>query len=401
MPIFFYKAKLSPQELISGHIEAQTEQEATNRLIKMGYFPISVQEASQFSAPRRLFLKRLSTWDLHIFTHQLSSLINSGLTLLKALDTILGQTQNKYLKSILTDVISKIKDGKSLSEALGNYPDVFSNLYISMLKAGEVGGNLDEVLRRLEVYSQSEQELKSTIKGALAYPIFIAVVGVATIFILVGFVIPRLVVMFEDMGEILPLPTRILIATAGLLKSYWWFILSAIFIITFIIVRRFKNPEGRAGIDRLSLKFPFISEIIQKVEISRFSRTLATLLSSGIDIIPALEISRGVINNVIIKQEIKRFQNEIHESGSFSHSLKNSKFFPVFVTNIVSIGEEAGALEKSLLQVSDEYSRDIERTLKTLTRLLEPAMILIMGLIVGFIVISMLLPIFQIDLLAR
>jgi type II secretory pathway component PulF len=321
--------------------------------------------------------------------------------LLKALDTILGQTQNRYLKSILAEVISRIKDGKSFSEALGNYPDVFSNLYISMIKAGEIGGNLEETLSRLEDFSQKEQELKSTIKGALAYPAFIAVVGALTISILIGFVIPRLIVMFQDMGEILPLPTRILIATAGFLKGYWWFILSIVFIIVFICIRRFKNPEGRIAIDRLKLKLPLAGVIIQKIEISRFARTLGTLISSGIDIIPALEIAGGVINNVIMKQEIRRFQEEIHQGGSFTTSIKNSKFFPVFVTNIVSVGEEAGTLERSLLQVADEYSKEIERTLKTLTRLVEPAMILLMGLIVGFIVISMLLPIFQIDLLAR
>lgn len=401
MPVFVYKVKLSPEKTAEGSIDAQTEQEATSRLIKMGYFPISIQEASQFSQTGALFSKRVSSWDLHLFTHQLSSLLNSGMVLLKALNTVLGQTQNRYLRYILTDVISKVKDGKTFSETLGNYPDVFSDLYISMIKAGETGGNLEGMLSRLEGFSQKEQELKSTIKGALIYPAFIAVVGILTISILIGFVIPRLIVIFQDMGEILPLPTRILIAEARFLKGYWWLILSVVFIVAFIFIRGFKNPESRAAFDCLKLKLPVAKEIIQKLEISRFARTLGTLISSGIDIIPALEVARGVINNVIIKQEVKRFKEEIHQGGSFSNSIKNSKFFPIFVTNIISVGEEAGTLEKSLLQVADEYGKEIERTLKTLTRLLEPTMILLMGLIVGFIVISMLLPIFQIDLLAR
>lgn len=404
MPNFFYRAKTSPHKIIEGSIEAESQAQAVNKLIKQGYFPISVEEVvkESFSCRQRtFFFKKVSARDLHIFTHQLSSLIGSGLTLLSALNTIISQTQNRYLKSVLSDVISKIKDGRSFFEALSNWPNVFSHLFVAMVKSAEIGGNLDEVLKRLEDYSSKEQELRANIREALVYPFFIAVISIFTILILLGFVIPRLTIMFKEMGEVLPLPTRMLIATSGFLKNYGWLILVIIFVIIFIFMRRLKSPESRFVLDRLKLKFPLLGRIIQKIEISRFSRTLSTLLFSGVPVVPALEITQGVVNNVILREEIKGFQDKIREGANFSNVIKSSPYFPVFMTNIISVGEEAGALEGSFLRIADEYTQEAENTLKTLTKLLEPTVILIMGLIVGFIVISMLLPIFQINLIVR
>lgn len=403
MPNFFYRAKTSPHKIIEGSIEAESQMQAVNKLIRQGYFPISVEEVEENLSCRQrtFFFKKVSAKDLHIFTHQLYSLVGSGLTLLSALNTIISQTQNRYLKSVLLDVISKIKDGRSFFEALSNWPDVFSRLFVAMIKSAEVGGNLEEVLKRLEDYSSKEQELRANIREALAYPFFIAIISILTVLILLGFVIPRLMIMFEEMEEVLPLPTRILITTSGFLKNYGWLILVIIFVIIFIFMRRLKSPESRFVLDRFKLKFPLLGGIIQKIEISRFSRTLSTLLFSGVPIVPALEITQGVVNNAVLREEIKGFQDKIKEGANFSSVIKSSPYFPVFMTNIISVGEEAGALEGSFLRVADEYTQETESTLKTLTKLLEPTMILIMGLIVGFIVISMLLPIFQINLIVR
>jgi type II secretory pathway component PulF len=290
MPSFFYKAKVSPEKVICGSIEAETKSEAISKLISQGYFPISVEEHLLLDR-HLLFLKKISHRDICIFTHQLYSLVSSGLPLLNALNTILGQTQNRYLKQILSDVVTKIKDGRSFSEALSNWPNIFSPLYTSMIKSAEAGGNLDEVLNRLEDYLSREQELRSNIRGALAYPFFIALVGIFTILILLSFVIPRLTVMFEDMGQILPLPTRILIGISNFLRNYGWFMIALIFIFSLILRRRLKNPQGRVILDRFKLKLPVLGEIIQKIEISRFSRTLSVLLSSGVPMISALEIT--------------------------------------------------------------------------------------------------------------
>ncbi len=403
MPNFFYRAKVSPHKIIEGSIEAESQAQAVNKLIKQGYFPISVEEVEESLSYRQrtFFFRKVSAKDLHIFTHQLSSLVGSGLTLLNALNTIISQTQNIYLKSVLSDVVSKIKDGRSFFEALSNWPNVFSHLFVAMVKSAEVGGNLEEVLKRLENYSSKEQELRANIKEALVYPFFIAIISIFTILILLGFVIPRLMIMFEEMREVLPLPTRMLIAISGFLKNYGWFILIMVFVIIFIFMRRLKSPESRFVLDRFKLKFPLLGRIIQKIEIGRFSRTLSALLFSGVPIVSALEITQGVVNNAVLKEEIKGFQDKIKEGANFSSVIKSSPYFPVFMTNIISVGEEAGALEDSFLRVADEYTQETESTLKTLTKLLEPTMILIMGLIVGFIVISILLPIFQINLIVR
>lgn len=400
MPNFFYRAKSSPKDLIQGIITADTESQAINKIIQMGYSPILVEE-EKLESKRLTFFKKISSRDTSIFTHQLSSLIESGLTLLNALNTILTQTQNKDLKIIIQDIIYRIKDGSSFAESLKFYSHIFSNLYVAMINSGEIGGNLSETLKNLAEFSEREENLKSELKVALAYPFFIGMVGLITIYILISFVIPRLLVMFEDMGQVLPLPTRILIFCYSFLKNYSGFILLSFLVILFIFMRRFKSPEGSLILDRFRLRLPIIGELIRNIEISRFCRTLSTLLSSGIPLVFALEITASVLNNLLIKEEVKEFQEKIRKGSSLSDSLKTSKYFPVSVTNIVAIGEEAGTLERLLAKLSNEYEQEIERRLNTLTRLLEPAIILIMGLLVGFIVLSMLLPIFQLNLIVR
>jgi len=402
MPRYTYIAKSQPNKTIQGDIEAESEQDAINKLTKMGYFPISVgAESLSFDKRSALSFGKISNREIVLFTRQASSLIESGVNILNSFNIILRQTTNKYLKAILNDIISKIKDGKSLSESLAQHPDLFPNLYTSMVHSGEVGGTLEQTLKRLADFLEKEEEFKNSVRAALTYPTFVFAVSVLTVIILLGFVIPRLVTMFEDMGQILPLPTRILIGISGFLRSYWWFILAIIAILVFLLNRFYRNPQGRILWDGFQLKLVIIGEITLKTEISRLSRTLSLLLSSGIPIIYSLDISTSILGNQILKLEVQKIKDQISGGLSFSQALKDSKLFPIFVTNIVIVGEESGILEKSLLRIADDYEKETDRTLKTLTRLLEPLIILVMGLIVGFIVVSMLLPIFQINLIAR
>jgi len=402
MPRYTYIAKSQPNKTIQGDIEAESEQDAINKLTKMGYFPISVgAESLSFDKRSALSFGKISNREIVLFTRQASSLIESGVNILNSFNIILRQTTNKYLKAILNDIISKIKDGKSLSESLAQHPDLFPNLYTSMVHSGEVGGTLEQTLKRLADFLEKEEEFKNSVRAALTYPTFVFAVSVLTVIILLGFVIPRLVTMFEDMGQILPLPTRILIGISGFLRSYWWFILAIIAILVFLLNRFYRNPQGRILWDGFQLKLVIIGEITLKTEISRLSRTLSLLLSSGIPIIYSLDISTSILGNQILKLEVQKIKDQISGGLSFSQALKDSKLFPIFVTNIVIVGEESGILEKSLLRIADDYEKETDRTLKTLTRLLEPVIILVMGLIVGFIVVSMLLPIFQINLIAR
>ncbi len=402
MPKFIYTAKTQPHQTSRGDIEAESKQDAINKLVKIGYFPLSVQAEDLTLYKHDLWrFRKISNPDMVIFTRQLSSLIESGVNLLNGLNIVSNQTPNKYFKSILSDITDKIKEGKSLSESLGAHPYLFSSLYISLIRSGEVGGNLEQVLKRLADFLEKEEEFKNSIRAALTYPAFVFAVSAFTIIVLLGFVVPRLVGMFEDMGQALPLPTKILINISVFLRSYGWFVVFTIFMFIFLWRRLRYNPQGKFWLDRLRLKLPLLGKMVLKTEISRLMRTLSLLLSNGIAIISALDISISILENQLLKLEAQKFKERISGGLSFSRCLNESKLFPVFVANIVTVGEEGGTLERALLRIADDYEREVDRTLKTLTRLLEPTIILVMGVVVGFIVLSMLLPIFQINLIVR
>lgn len=400
MPSYFYRAKSQPQKTIQGHIEAESEQDAITKLARMGYFPIAINpETDSLDIEKGLQFRRIPRRDIVLFTHQLSGLLESGVNILNSLNIISTQTANRYLRASINGIIDSIKNGKSLSQSLNLYPNFFSNLYISMVRSGEVGGNIELSLKRLANFLEKEEEFKNSLRASLVYPAFVFLVGVLTVVTLLVFVIPRLVTMFEDMGQLLPLPTRILIGASGLLRNYWLPIVAAISILIFLLLRWKQTQKGRIAWDTLKLKTVVLGEIILKAEISRLMHTLSLLLSSGIPILYSLDISSSVVENQVLKIELQKFKEKINQGLRFSQCLKDSKLFPNFVTNILTVGEETGSLEKSLMHISDSYEKDTDRILKTLSRLLEPVIILVMGLIVGFIVLSMLLPIFQINLI--
>ena len=402
MPVFSYKAKQGPKKVISGVIEAENQDIAINRLDKMGYFVLSVgsagKEKTNFKSSLGIF-QRINLKHISLFTRQLSDLLDAGIPLLASIDILSKQADNTLLGSVLDGIYTDIKDGKSLSESLARYPKLFSPLYINMVASGETGGILESVLARLADFYEKEDEIKSKIKAALTYPIFMFFAGISTIIVLLTFVIPKLVVMFEDMGQTLPLPTRILVSSSSFIVEFWWVSVVMIFLII-ILFKRLKNTkEGGVIIDKWKLAIPMVGKLVQKVEISRFSRTLATLLENGVPILQSLNIVKNTIVNKVISAEIDRAAKEVSEGNKFAVSIGKGVWIPVFVTNMIAVGEESGSLEKTLLKISDTYARQVDRTTKTITSLLEPAMILIMGSIVGFIVISMLLPIFQINIL--
>jgi len=402
MPKYAYTAKSQPQKSIQGEIEAESEQDAINKLNRLGYFPTSIQPQTVSLAKSRILnFPKISSRDIVLFTRQLSTLIESDVNIISSLNTISTQINNKYLQAVLADLLNKIRDGKSLSDSLAAYPYLFSNLYTAMIRAGEVGGNLEQVLNRLADFLEKEEEFRNSVRAALTYPFFIVAVGILTIAILLGFVIPRLVTMFEDMSQILPLPTRILIALSGFFQVYWWLIVALVAIAVFVLRRLYRYPQGRLLWDSFRLKVIILGNIVLKTEISRLTHTLSLLLSNGIPIFYSLDISTSAIGNQVLKQELQKFKEQIRAGLSFSQCLKDSKLFPAFVTNIVLIGEKSGTLEKSLLRISSDYEREVERILKAFTRLLEPVIMLIMGLVVGVIVLSMLLPIFQINLIVK
>ena len=405
MPRFIYKAKSGPKDLAEGIIEAENKDNAITKLNQLGYFPVSVVEEgikSERSSGLSLnFFSRIAAKDVGIFTRRLSDLLDSGLTILRALDLLYNQTENKNLKEVIQDVSNFVRGGGRFSEALARHPNTFSNLYTSMVKSGETGGMLDAVLNHLADFAEKEEEVRGRISASMAYPILLALLGTITIFILLTFVIPRLVNMFMEIGQALPLPTIILINVSNFFANYWWLILTLISIIVFLIRRRNKTREGRYALDIFKLNFPVLGDFIKKTEIARFARTLGTLLQNGVPIIESLDGVSEVMGNEILRRETERMRSEVVDGSTLSKAMSKAKYFPEFVTNMIAVGEEGGQLEKSLSKVADSYERESDKTVKLMTSLLEPIMILIMGSIVGFIVISMLLPIFQINLAVR
>ncbi|HAH21688.1 MAG: hypothetical protein A2Y00_06655 [Omnitrophica WOR_2 bacterium GWF2_43_52] len=401
MPKFIYEAKKGPQEKVTGMLEAKSQSQAIALIEERGLFPVSVEELREkSSALGSLTLKRVSVSDTTLFTRQFSNLIEAGLTISEALKILIQQTTNPALKSIINSISDQIKDGATLSEAFSRYPKQFSQFYCAVVRAGELSGALETVLSRLADFGEQEEKIRSDIIASLAYPALIASVGLLTIYALLSFVVPKITSMFEEMGQALPLATQILIGVSAVFHGYWWLMLLAGATL-FFIFKRVKSAEEKLFWDKLMLRVPVVGAIIQKSEMAHFVRTLSLLFESGVAILVALEAVSNTVMNHAIKSEIKKIAQDIKDGVSLSAAMKKSFYFPAYVANIISVGEEAGTLEKSLKRIAVSYEQEISRLMRTLTSLLEPVMILIMGLIVAFIVVSMLLPIFQINLMAR
>jgi len=402
MPRYTYRAKSSPTLTREGQVYASGPQDAVRQLAKQGLFPLSLdvlESPSEDLGPRQW--RRVSFKETVIFTRQLSSLIGSGVNIINSLNILLRQTRSRYLKTIIKEVIAKIKDGRSLSDSLGVYPSVFSPLFVSMVYTGEAAGTLEVALSRLATFLEKEDEFKHSLRQALAYPLLVFIVGLLTVVTLLWFVIPRLTTMFLDTGQVLPLPTRWLIATSNLLRRYGWLMLLAVAAGALLFERIKRTQPGRLFWDAFKFKIPFIGTIIRKSEISRLMRMLSLLLSSGMPILQSLETASSVLENEILRRDSQRCKEGIASGESLSACVASSRFFPAFAANIIKVGEESGTLEGSLLRIAEEYDKEVDRALKNFTQLLEPAMILLIGLLVGFIVFSMLLPIFQLNLFVR
>ena len=328
MPRFNYKAKKGPTETIEGSIEASSQNAALVKLSKQGYYPVSIQKEEkpgQSVSSTIYFLRGVKLHDLSVFTRQLSDLLDSGLTLHNALNVIYRQTENNYFQSVIGDIRDQVRDGRAFSEALKKYPDIFSKLYVSMARSGETGGMLEGILARLAFFSEERERLETKVKSALAYPAVMAGVGLITIVVLITFVIPKVVGMFEDLGQSLPRPTAILVAVSNFTTTYWYIILGFIALVSFIIARGAKTEEGAIAIDHLKLRVPIMGDLIKKSSIANFARTLGTLLQNGVPILECLNVVSGTIENAVIKKEILSTYKDVHDGKSLSKSLHQRK----------------------------------------------------------------------------
>lgn len=402
MPKFLYQAYTKSKERKEGVIEAENKTQALKKLDSLSLFPINIRILDRVDSDTFIGkIGRVNSVDVATFTRQISNLLDSGLTILAALILVRRQAWKPSLKFIIDKLIEDLKEGKTFSDSLSQHPDIFPTLYVSLVRSGEAGGFLEEVMMRLADFLENEEELKAKLRSAMVYPALIAVVGIATIFILLSFVIPKLVLVFEDFGQILPMPTQILIYISSLLSQYWWLVVLLIGLFFFIVNRILKTSEGRSCFDNFKLKLPVFGTVILKRQMERFCRILATLLGNGVTILSSLEIVRDIMENNILKREVEKMRADVRGGRSLAKAMSKSKYFPASIVNIISVGEESGSLEKVLKKISISYEREVDRSLKAFTSLLEPIMILVMGSIVAFIVAAMLLPIFQLNFMMR
>lgn len=403
MPIYKYRAKRGPENILEGKIEAANEQEAVEKINTMGYLPVRVEEIKPAPSAQgpllRIFPKKIKPSDITIFTRQLASLIKSGVPLLRGIGIVSEQSTNPYFKELLLHIHHQVRGGRSLSSALSDYPNVFNPLYLAMVRVGEDSGSLQEVLLRIADYRLKQQEIYSKVRVAFAYPVIMALMGIATVGFILTFVMPRLMQIFSNLGQTLPLPTQILIAVSSYLRRAWWVILLFSGILFSIIKRQAKAPFGKLLLSSLRLRLPLLGRFFLKAELARFSRALEILINTGIPILKALKLTYPILENEIIRQHLQRSYQQLERGGSFGESLKSSKLIPVFMSNLILVGEESGRLGDALKEVRDSYEREVEEAIGIMTSLLEPLLILGIGLVVGFIVIAMLLPIFQISTL--
>jgi general secretion pathway protein F len=339
----------------------------------------------------------IRTADIASFNRQMSDLLGAGVALVKALTILQKQTVNDQFRAIIADINAEVQGGKTFADALAQHPKQFSKLYIAMVRSGEAGGNLDEVLKKLADYSEQEEELRGRVWSALAYPM--VMIGACTVAVVVMFiyVIPKIVGTFRELEQTLPPVTQLLITISDIIGSYGIFILAGVIVLIGLVWQFLSTEKGRAQWDRWQLMIPIFGDLVAKREVARFSRTLGSLLKNGVSILVALNITKEVVSNSITKSEVDEVIDEITQGEGVAAPLKRSQIFPPVAVNMMAVGEETGQLDNVLLRISQSFEVEVDRKLKTITSLIEPAIIIVMAVIVGFIVIAMLLPIFSLD----
>lgn len=397
MSEFVYKATSLNGKTVEGLIEANDEDAVIQILHQMSYIPIKIDRVKEKSFEIPLRFQRVRLDDLIMFTQSLSNLFSSGLPIDRSLHIIAGLTENSKLKEIIKDLSQKIKEGKSLSEALGYHSNIFPKVYINMVKAGESGGFLELVLSRLSQYLSSRKELRDQILSLMLYPLILTMVSGLSVIILMTFVIPRFARIFSDLGQAIPVPTMVLIKISQTIKDFWWLGLG-ILLLFFLGLKLYNMDEERRFLwDKMKLRWVLLGDLLKKREVAIFSRTLGTLLQSGITILSALNLVREIPQNLAISRAILYIHDRLREGKSFSKSMEETGIFPSLAIEMAHVGEETGRLDEILIRVAETYETNIQMSLKRVISLLEPILILVMGGIVGFIVLSMLLAIFSIN----
>jgi type II secretion system protein F len=400
MAEYLYKATTLSGETVEGSMEGKDEKTIVQSLQQLGYIPIRIissQEKNGGMGISSLFPQRVSVKNLLVFTQELSTLVSAGLPIDRSLQILGSLTENRRLRGVVQDILRQIEGGSSLAEALESHSRIFSRLYINMVKAGESGGFLEVILSRLAKYLQSSKEIREYLVSVMIYPLILTMVSGLSVTILVAFVIPRFARIFSDMKQTISLATQIMLSMSQSFKNYWWVGLGVVAAIYLGLKMYTQNVERKWRWDLFKLRWVGVGDIIKKVEIARFSRTLGTLLQSGVAILPALNLVKEISQNLAISRCIAHIHDRLREGKGISKSLQETNVFPPLAVHMIAVGEETGRLDEMLTKVAETYEENVQTTVKRFVSLLEPLIILVMGVIVGFIVVSMLLAIFSIN----
>ena len=409
MPIYAYTGLTTQGRTVAGVIDADSPKNARLSLRRTGIFPTAVTEERATQAATavsttgglsRLF-ERVPARELALLTRQLATLTKAGLPLVECLGTLIEQMERAPLKRVLSHVRQQVREGRSLAEALQAHPRVFSPIYVNMIRAGEESGTLETVLARLADYSEAQAHLLRTVQSALTYPLLMVMVASAILVFLLAYVVPQVTRIFSETGQKLPLVTRILIGLSSFLAEYWWVFLVAGACGILGWARLLRTPKGREWYDRLLLQLPWVGRLLQRLSVARMARTLSTLLASGVPLLSALGIVTHLMNNTLLRRALEDARTSVQEGESLAAPLKRSGLFPALLVQMIAVGERSGELEGLLARAAEAYDEEVATALSRLTSLLEPLTILVMGGVVLFIVLAILLPIFELNQLVH
>jgi len=394
MPQFQYEAKKGPGAPVRGVIEAENQRAAISRLRDMGFFPLRVEESIEKQAKDTLrdALSRIRLKERNLFLRQLANLCESGMMITRALRTLVEQTENPKLAKVIDQLRDDVQKGSSLADAMERHPDLFPPMYSNLVRAGETGGMLEEVLWRICAFGEQEEELRGKAVSAMVYPAFLTAIGSIAIFILVSFVFPKFVTIFEEFNAELPLPTRMVMGFCDFMGAWWWAVLIVFAVLGTALVRHARTDTGRRRLDGFLLRVPVIRTVIVKYEMAKFARTLGTLMDNGVPILTSIKITADTMGNRLIRDEVSQIHIGITEGESLSECLRRRQYFTPMVVSMFAVGEESGRVGAVAKRVADAYDIEVDRAVKAMAALFEPLLIVVMGVIVGFLVIAMLLP---------
>jgi len=408
MPVYEYTALDARGKTTSGIIDADGAAAARQKLRATGIFPVAVKESQEAPEKKTTHIGRLSRLltrikpvEIAIMIRQLATLISAGFPLVSAIDALVPQTKSYRLKTILAQVKDAVVEGQSFAQALSQYPGIFSPLFINMVRAGETSGTLEIVLERLADITEKQQDLNNRIQTALAYPVFMCIIGTLVLFVLLTYIVPSITAIFADMNQVLPTPTRLLIWLSDFFKSFWWVIFILIVAAGVALHQAKKTEKGRHVFDKTVLAIPLFGVLARKLDVARFTRTLGSLLENGVSMLIALYVVKNIAGNVLISKAVETAAQDVGKGQALWAALNESKVFPQLSIQMIQVGEQSGELEKMLNKIADIFEKEVETSILRLTSYLEPVMILVMGCVVGFIVLSICLPIFEMNQLIR